>query len=287
MAESDSDYQSDFLYEDDSCLIDEEADGLVWLRVFFSWSPAMAALARRFKVRGLSVCIPPKGDPSLDFLAEVPNLRAIHVTSHPALAWNKLECLTGLEKITLSCDYGKPPEKIDFPRFKKLTYCCLSWSDSWASILQAKSLRKLHVNDAEDLVDLDCTQLKRLEMLTLYGCFALKSFNLAESTKLRRLWINGAPKLKPDWQRISRDLEDLSINGRIASPLEELRQLRKLILLHLLGDKRIKSLAFLRDLPRLAAIYVDADLSKADRALVNEINENGETRFKKWEAANS
>jgi hypothetical protein len=256
------------------------------MRVYRSWPPAAAALAKRFKVRGLSVCIPPKGDPSLDFLADVPNLRAIHVTSHPALAWNKLESLTGLESITLSCDYGKPPEKIEFACFKKLTYCCLSWNDSWASILQAKILDTLHVHDAEDLLELDCTELKKLERLTLWGCFKLKSIALPDSAKLRRLSINGCPKLKLDWKRIGRDLEDLNINGMIASPLEELRQLKKLIVFHLVNVKRIKSLAFVRDLPRIAAVYTDADLSKADRALVIDINEKGEKKFKKWEAAN-
>jgi hypothetical protein len=287
MAQAESDDESDLLYEDDTCLIGEEGDGIVWLRLLHAWTPAAAALARRFKVGGLSVCIPPKGNPSLEFLAEVPNLRAIEVTSHPGLTWNKLETLTGLENAILSCDRGKPPQRIDFTSFTKLSNCGLDWSDSWASILQAKNLRKLQINDAEGLADLDCTQLKRLEWLTLYGCFALKDFTLPDSAKLRRLWINEAPKLKPDWKRIGRDLEDLSIIGRIGSPLEELRQLKKLIVLRLVGEKRMKSLAFLRELPRIAAVYCDANLSKADKALVDEINEIGVRRFQKWEAANS
>jgi hypothetical protein len=123
--------------------------------------------------------------------------------------------------------------------------------------------------------------LNSLQELRLFGCFDLKDITMAPKARLQKLWINAAPKLRPDWRRLGRDLKALTIIGKTSSALDELRHARKLKNLSLLSQRRVPSIAFLGDLPELYTVTVDGVLSDADKRLIRRINKPALEDWKK------
>ena len=255
------DADSPFVYSDPRCVVSETANGQLELHFHEDWSPGIAKVVKRFGIRRLDVMITPRWkDQSLDFLAGLPDLIALTISTQGWLSgrslagWNRIESLSKLEELSLSCNQLRgEPCAIDFTRLARLTLCRISWETAWASVVKAKQLRELAVGDeANALRELDCSALAGLETLTLGPCFALKTLTLADAARVSILTLGGAPKLQPDWRRLGRDLEKLTLNGKVGFPLEELRAATGLRRLYLLNTKPVRSLSSSATCPPLS-----------------------------------
>jgi hypothetical protein len=92
---------------------------------------------------------------------------------------------------------------------------------------------------------------------------------IPDEVKIRVLKLHGSPKLKIDLKRFVRDVEYLWIGGKIASPLDDLGEARKLRFLTLMFVKNRKEIpAFLHKLTALEHMLAASTLlCEADRAI--------------------
>ena len=290
--------ESKQLFADKTCSINEAGDiRHLDLNVGFAWTDKTAALAKRYKVNGVHVYLTAAWkNKTLDFLSRIPDLKTLNLCTREMISWNTIESFFALEELSLSSDSmfmgndrfaispAPAPSAIDFTKLKNLRSCRINWSSSWASVLKVKWLKELEIRDDTSLAELDCSDLDSLEELTLPGLFKLKNILLNDRAKLKRLYLNGVPKLNPDWRRLGRDLERLTIVSKIASPWEEIRHARNLWELNISYVKNLGSVQFLKDLSKLYFVSLGAKLCKEDDALIEEINKQALADWKKRQA---
>jgi hypothetical protein len=288
------------LFVDKTCRIDEEHGfRCLELEIEHPWSEKITALARKYKVNGLVVHITaPWKNKSLDFLSKLPDLVFLNLITRELIPWHVIESLSKLKELALSSNsmmlgndrfaLGPAPEPsaIDFTKMKSLRHCRMNWSPTWASLLKVKRLRSLEIGDAFTLPELDCTALECLEKLTIAGAPKLRRIALHDRTPLKRLYLNNVTKLNADWPRLARDLDNLTIVGKMATPWEDLRHAKNLRNLVIFGVNKFGSAQFLKELPKLYSVTIESsNLSTEDRALIGKINEQARADWKKRQAA--
>ena len=267
-----------FLYEDDTADIIDWGDRVSFNTGGAKWTKRYAALARRFKVTSLTFnnLSVPRGK-SIDFVLDLPQLRALSIGTYEELDLGALERMTELRSLRLAWRVHRtPPPPVDFTALPNLAECSITLHPPFDSILRSESLRKLEVFGTRGRRHLDLTRLMRLKELIFDGCPGLRSFELHDRAGLKALMIANAASLRPDWPRVGRDLEYLGLAGRLAFPLEGIAAASKLRVL-LLEVRTLPPLTFLKRFPRLSRVdwsptAPEDGLSPSNAAVIADIN---------------
>lgn len=245
------------LHEEDAFEIYRWADGHVSLNLGGErWSERIERLCRRFGVTSLTFNNLSVRKGSIGFIRSVPTLRKLSISTIDPIDLSPIEGMANLELLWLRWDvdrwdaHATPPPALDFTTLPNLKRCRIRLHPPFESLLACEWLTELEVYDTAGRAHLDLNRLKRLGKLTLENCLGMRSFTLSERARLRELEITSCLTLKVDWQRVGRDLEDLSINGRVGFPLDEIAAARKLKRLGLF-KRNLPSLKFVKRLPRL------------------------------------
>lgn len=267
------------LHEDENCEIEETAAARR-LTLRTSWHASIARLARRFKVTQLAAELDGWDQPSLEFLDELPDLRTVFITAKQALDWKPLERHRKIEYASLRPElpWHRPNRvtqgELDFTRMAHIQVCDVPWIPEWDSIRRCTRLEGLEIHGTYERRELDLSQLSHLSELVIDFCDELRGVVLPEEAQLQLLRINAAPKLKIDLQRFVRDLEWLYLGGKIAFPLDDLGEAKKLRFLTLMFLKnRAPIPAFLHKLPALESVLAPSTrLSESDQAIEQKLN---------------
>ena len=241
-------------------VLQQNSTAIVWqrgsrviLQPLKSWSPATARVASRFGVKALSLHVDLSwADTSLSFLERLPQLEALVLSGPGAINWSKVESLTSIRDLYLNCYVGTPGE-INLSGLAKLKVANINSLEQWDSILACRSLRVLSIREVFKLKTLNLTKLKSLRELAIIDSPSIEDVELARGAKLKALRISKSKRVKPPWGRIRRELEYLTLDGRLGFPLSEVRHAENLKRIELFQQGMI-SLAPLRRLSKLKKI---------------------------------
>lgn len=223
------------------------------LKLRGNWSPKVAKLVRDRGVEELWLT-GGRSDRHVDYVCEVPHLKALTLIHFTLDDPSPIECLHELRYLNLTT-YSDGI--VDFSNFPHLEECLIEWTKGVASALGVTTLRKLFVNrlpkarvvevaQLTNLIDLGILScgaesleplrnLKNLEKLRLGLFRKLKDIAFLSSlTELKELWIqscSGFGSLEP--LRDLAKLEDLFIEN--SGPFESLKPLAGLTHLRKFG----------------------------------------------------
>lgn len=254
----------------------ERKNDITTLNVFGNWTKSVEKAASRFRIKRLVLNVSPAWIHLFPkVLKRFPELLELSVTGCSKLEWNCIESLQFLKFLCLQHlpEKNPQPRPINFGLFSSLTGCVIdNWQPAWVSVTEARYLRRLSISSTMALQELDCTNMRKLERLEVLGCPKLRRIKFPMNPRIRQMEINSCYKLEVDWKVAGHSLQKLSINGRFATPLDQLVHADQLKRLMIFSYRGLPKLGFLRRIPSLNGVSVFGKVSKSDRSLIHSIN---------------
>jgi Leucine-rich repeat (LRR) protein len=202
------------------------------------------------------------------FLSTLDMIEQLSIVNVPSYGLEAIEEMKALVDLSLST-YSK--SKVDFTRLPKLKYCALDWHTGLESILEAKELVYLFIDEFKTKDFSKLANLTNLEVLTIRNSNIEDISCLSGSVNLKKLELVNCKKLT-DFTPLTqlKNLEWLSIDGtKEVSNIEFVRNMTSLKILDVSDTNNIASIEPLKDLTGLKAVafcgnkttIVDGDLS--------------------------
>ena len=209
----------------------------------------------------------------LSFLRELPELRAIGISSYEPIDWRPLQTLHQLEHLSLTTK-AVSPQPIDFTKFSNLRECELSWHSQWSSVLQASTIRHLAIEDSKKVASFDLTKLPSLNEFFAVRCNGLRELVFERSQRLRSLKIarcrsfcNVTPR------KAIADLEFLYLEAWSRFDLNTIGKMKSLRRLWLNALGKIPSIRFLKGCKNLQRLmfHFGTNVLDGDLAVLQEL----------------
>lgn len=232
------------------------------------WDPAILSVIQNNGIEGLYFNYARGWDyDNFEFLGDLDdNLRLLKIISKPIVSLNKIEKLSKLESLSLSCHWERP---VDLSALHCLKHCFISWGKGAESVLQCDALQYLHIDEfkIKDYSDLGC--LEDIHVLTISNSDFSDIGALSNMQKIKKLSLENCKKLE-SLQGVEKlkSLEWLNIDGcRKISKIDEVSSLPNLKFLQFRDTGEMESINPVNTLRNLEVLsfygttnFVDGDL---------------------------
>ncbi len=232
------------------------------------WTDSLIELLRERNIRELELNIG-KGwrGKSIEFLKELPSLKALTVQDQTLEAIEPIHSLHNLVELGLST-YSDTP--VDFSAFPKIEKCGFEWIKGSDSLFDCVGLKSLGINNYKKKSSEPFSKLKQLEHLAilnsgigeLNGVFGLTNLSTLRLTRLRKIDSLGGIEALTNLE----ELEIQTCKGiNSVLPSFSLNKLKKLFLLNIGNIDTLHGIENLTELEQLvfdeSTNIIDGDLS--------------------------